>query len=121
MCLVRHTVVIRSFCKALFYLFLFDVLTDTASLVAGPKAVLLLGAQPAVHATVRSMYDEALSAKAVLEITPFAEARLRQHTLRWEAIAQSGEARSGSSMFLPRACVCVCLRQCMPFSQHICF
>lgn len=58
---------------------------------AGRKSVLMLGAQPDIHETVRNMFDEVLSPKAVLKLRPFVEACLEERALAWEKLAQTGE------------------------------
>lgn len=52
----------------------------------------MLGAQPTTHASVRTVFTQALSSVAVLKLKPFVEACLDQRAERWDEVARSGEA-----------------------------
>lgn len=56
----------------------------------------MLGQQPAVHASVRSLFMEALSPKSVLALSPVLEAYLERHTERWDEFARTGQVQGYS-------------------------
>lgn len=62
--------------------------------LAGRKSLSNLGTHPDTHASVRRVFAEALSAKAVLELQPIIENALAKRMPRWEKAATSGEVRA---------------------------
>ena len=58
---------------------------------AGPKALSTLGDKTSTFNTLREIYKEALSPKAVVEITPFVESCITRRAQSWDQMAKKGE------------------------------
>lgn len=61
---------------------------------AGGKAIFNLGQQHEAYASIRKVFDEVLSPKAVLEFQPDVEDVLGKRVLQWNNYAETGEARN---------------------------